>query len=231
MATDTAGISALGIRSRHALRILLRGMGIVTLRERERDFVFACIARMAANHPGLPLRIMDVGSASSYVPLSLAKQGHWVVAVDIRPYPFRHPNLTFLQGDVTAKTFGHDLPPFDVITCISTLEHIGKGYYGGPEDPAKEKAAVAAMHRLLKPRGNLLLTVPFAGSFCQDDFQRVYDFARFYPLFARGWRLREERFHIPRSKKHWVTAGKHQVQRRYSAYPESNHACFWFEKV
>jgi SAM-dependent methyltransferase len=173
---------------------------------------------------------MDVGSSSSYVPLELAKQGNEIVAVDIRPYPLRHRSLTFVHGDITEADFGRGMPPFDVITCISTLEHIGIGHYGDQLLGQGDRLAVATMHRLLKAEGSLLLTVPFGGKFSQDDFQRVYDFPHIQGLFAQGWRLREERFHIPQGKRNWVIATREQVGRRYPMYPESNHACFWWVK-
>ncbi|MCL6622775.1 MAG: class I SAM-dependent methyltransferase [Syntrophobacterales bacterium] len=174
---------------------------------------------------------MDIGSASSYIPVELAKQGHQVVAVDIRPYPLTHKNLTFISGDITASHFGFDLLPFDVITCVSTLEHIGVGYYGGNREAAGDQLAVATMHRLLKPGGALLLTVPFAATFSQDNFQRIYDFAQIGRLFETGWRLREERFHIPKGKKNWIIANREEVLKRHPEYPESNNAAFWLEKV
>ena len=50
--------------------------------------------------------------------------------------------------DVTTMTFDAE---FDAIVCLSVLEHL--------PDPA---AAVAAMHRALKPGGSALIGVPFA---------------------------------------------------------------------
>ncbi len=139
--------------------------------------------------------------------------------------------MTFINGDVTDSNFGKDLFPFDMITCISTLEHIGVGYYGDGKDEKGDQSAVATMHRLLKSGGSLLLTVPFAASFTQDNFQRIYDFNHIARLFGNGWQLREERFHIPLGKKNWVIANKEEVLKRYPAYPESNNAGFWFEKL
>ncbi|RLA89626.1 MAG: hypothetical protein DRG58_04425 [Deltaproteobacteria bacterium] len=200
-------------------------------REREREFAKSCILQIKSANSPQPLRILDIGSSSSYVPLQLARQGHQVVAVDIRPYPLRHRNLTYISGDVTDASFGEGLSPFDVVTCISTLEHIGLGYYGEKMARQGDEMAVATLHRLLKPGGSLLLTLPFAGKFSQDDFQRVYDFENINRLFSVGWRLKEERFHIPRSRKNWVIANKQQVLQCYAVYPESNNACFWFEKL
>lgn len=174
---------------------------------------------------------MDVGSSSSYVPLEMAKQGNEVVAVDIRPYPMRHPNLTFIQADITDLKSFKNLPPFDVVTCISTLEHIGVGHYGDTMVAQGDFLAVVTIQGLLKPGGSLLLTVPFGAVFSQDDFQRIYDFDHITRLFGKGWRLREERFHIPKGKKNWIIADKEKVGQRHKAYPESNNACFWFEKV
>lgn len=231
MATDSAGTSGWEIKARYAVRIMLKWAGIVTIREREREFVNSCILLIKSANNYVPLRIMDIGSSSSYVPLQLAQQGHHVVAVDIRPYPLRHSNLTFIQGDVTDTKFGEGLLPFDAVTCISTLEHIGVGYYGEKMALQGDQMAVAGIHRLLRPGGSLLLTVPFAGKFSRNDFQRIYDFDSIDMLFSGGWRLKEERFHIPKRRKNWVIGNKQQVLQCHQVYPESNNACFWFEKL
>ncbi len=48
--------------------------------------------------------------------------------------------------------------PFDLILCISTLEHIG--WDETPREPGKVLRAVEAMHGMLAPGGELLVTMP-----------------------------------------------------------------------
>ncbi len=154
-----------------------------------------------------------------------------MLAVDIRPYPFRHHNLTFMTTDITTPDFGYDIPRVDVVSCLSTLEHIGLGYYGDTMAETGDQVALAAFHRVLKPGGSLLITFPFAASFSQNDFQRVYNPEAISKLFHSGWQLREERYYIPKARKNWVEATQSEALKLYEVYPISNNACFWFDKI
>lgn len=55
-------------------------------------------------------RILDFGCAESPVCLHLASLGYKVVGMDLNPYPFRHPNLQFLQGDFLQNSFPGPAP-------------------------------------------------------------------------------------------------------------------------
>ena len=45
-------------------------------------------------------RILDVGCSNSALSLQLACMGYQVTAIDVRHYPFSHPNLKFYQEDI-----------------------------------------------------------------------------------------------------------------------------------
>jgi SAM-dependent methyltransferase len=78
---------------------------------------------------------------------------------------------------------------FDAVTCLSTLEHVGMDnvpYTGVPQPPSADAAAeadlaLAAMRRLLRAGGVLLVTVPFGAEesrgwfrvFGADDMARA----------------------------------------------------------
>ena len=58
---------------------------------------------------------------------------------------------------------------FDVVTCISTIEHVGLGAYGEP--PGAKDSDMVAMRRireLTKPGGLLVLTVPLGEAGVDD---------------------------------------------------------------
>ena len=116
--------------------------------------------------------VLDVGSNESVLALELASLGHNVVALDPRGYPFRHPNLTEARSTVSAWR-GPD-EPFDVITCISAVEHFGIGAYTLAEEPDADRSAMRRFAEWLAVDGELLLTVPF-GRAAQSALQRVYD--------------------------------------------------------
>jgi len=98
-----------------------------------------------------PRSVLDVGSGTSALPQLIRGCGPLVTATDnVRDYwPTgmfnRHYHIQ--HDDITATRLDEK---FEMITCISTLEHI--------HQPA---LAVGNMLRLLQPGGHLLLTMPY----------------------------------------------------------------------
>ncbi len=103
-------------------------------------------------------RVLDIGCVSSRLPIQLASLGYEVHGLDVRPYPFAHPNLTFHQADVMRWE-----PPvaFDGVLLISTIEHFGLGGYGDPVEPDADRRAAERIRGWLAPGGQLLASVPF----------------------------------------------------------------------
>jgi SAM-dependent methyltransferase len=105
-------------------------------------------------------RILDLGCAESVLPLYLAGLGYRVSGCDYRHYPYTHPNFDFVQGDLLQLPFNDD--KYDVVICLSTIEHVGKGAYNDPllTDKA-DKTAILEIYRVLKKGGTLILSAPF----------------------------------------------------------------------
>lgn len=117
--------------------------------------------------------ILDVGCRESMLPLQLASLGYRVYGIDIREFPYTHPNFTFIKGDVCRYDF-EDVR-FDVVTAVSVLEHIGlESYESKVRRGNGDRLALENLHRFLKEGGTLFLTVPFGVSHT-SEFQRVYD--------------------------------------------------------
>jgi SAM-dependent methyltransferase len=117
-------------------------------------------------------RVLDVGCCESLLPLELASLGHDVVAVDLRPYPLAHPRLTCVREDIRRCSLPAN--SFDTAVALSTIEHVGLGFYADHAEPDGDRAAVRAILQLLKPGGRFLLTVPF-GRPVPGPGHRVYD--------------------------------------------------------
>ncbi len=142
-------------------------LGGINERILEIPYVFRAAATLA---PGAT--ILDVGAAESSVALSLASLGYRVTAVDIRGYPFAHPNLTVRESLLDGWPEGSR---FDGAVVLSAIEHFGLGAYG--ETAGKSDADLVAMRKLrelLRPGGRLFLTVPF-GKRDVTPLQRIYD--------------------------------------------------------
>jgi SAM-dependent methyltransferase len=131
----------------------------------ELPFVFANLAVPKGS------RVVDVGCAESRLSIELANLGFKVLAVDLRPYRFDHPNLNVLRGDFLGSPI--DDESADAVIAVSTLEHLGLPCYGARAAPGSDRAAIQKMRRILKPNGQLILTVPY-GVRMQTNWYRVY---------------------------------------------------------
>jgi SAM-dependent methyltransferase len=119
------------------------------------------------------------------------------------------PGMTTVQADVRDLPF--ERGAFDLVLCVSTLEHVGADNTGyGLEAEADEAAPLAALRelrRVLAPSGRLLVTVPCGepgdyGWFRQEDVRgwtRLFAHAglfveeqEVYELTDEGWRSSPE---------------------------------------
>lgn len=95
------------------------------------------------------------------------------VVINITPNPLIH-----VQADVHRLPFRDET--FDLVLCTEVLEHLH-----APDSALRE------MHRVLKPRGKLILTTPFAYAihYAPTDYWRYtrYGLAR----MLEGWRVDE----------------------------------------
>ncbi|MEW5895965.1 MAG: class I SAM-dependent methyltransferase [Candidatus Omnitrophota bacterium] len=118
-------------------------------------------------------KVLDVGCMESLFPLFASALGYQVTGFDFREFPYQAPNFTFVQGDILDLPFKEN--EFDAVSCVSTIEHVGIGYYSDPaDDVSADVKGIKEIRRILKPSGLLILSVPF-GKAHIDHQQRVYD--------------------------------------------------------
>ncbi len=108
-------------------------------------YAFEWLARLSPND------LLDVGTGKTAFPHLAANCGIQVTAIDeVRSYwrdAFFNRHWWVVNQDILRP----DLPGrYDVITCLSTLEHI-----------VAHDRAVDAMFRLMRPGGHLILTCPY----------------------------------------------------------------------
>ena len=118
----------------------------------ERPIEFAFLFRQLVE--SWPKTILDVGTGMTALPHLMRNCGFLVTATDnIKDYwPSGMSNRHYhvLNDDIKRTSLTNT---YDVITCISVLEHI-----------ADHRAAMRAMYGLLNPGGRLVLTCPYSES-------------------------------------------------------------------
>jgi 2-polyprenyl-3-methyl-5-hydroxy-6-metoxy-1,4-benzoquinol methylase len=122
----------------------------------EYAFLFRQIAALG------PRSVLDVGTGRSALPRLLRTCGVLVTAVDnVRdfwPSGMVNPHWYVLNDDITRTQLK---PGYDLVSCISVLEHI-----------REHEAAVRNMLALLNPGGHLVLTCPFTEhSYCPNVYE------------------------------------------------------------
>lgn len=170
---------------------------------------------------------MDVGCYGSILPIQLAKYGHDVYGIDVI-------NINFSKFKFYCIDLLHDIVPdnnFKYISLLSTIEHIGIGYYGDQKDESGDRVALQKLYDALNNTGKLLLTIPYSGEYKQSDFQRIHTENTFNLLIKDLFYIEKEKYYIPINKKKWVESSKTEAQKAYQVYPESNNACFVLRKV
>lgn len=144
-------------------------------------------------------RVLDIGATESTVAIGLASLGHRVTAVDPRPYPLGHPNLTVHIGPIETFAPGE---PFDAAVFLSSIEHFGLGAYGLPVDDDADVAALRRVRDLLRPGGHLVLTSPY-GDAPTTDLQRTYRPEQ-VDAMLEGWDVQERSYLSKVNRTEWV---------------------------
>jgi SAM-dependent methyltransferase len=120
----------------------------------EYPYIFSQLSR----YPGIK-SVLDIGSAFSLLPIQLATLGYQVTGLDIIDSgDTYHPNFVQIVSDL----FDNKLPDnsFDAVVSVSTIEHMGFGVFGDKVIPDADVRAFEIVHRLLKPGGIAIISLP-----------------------------------------------------------------------
>ena len=123
--------------------------------------------------PDDALRVLDIGCSTGYGSAGIAvagPPGRVVVGIEHDPTNlaeahWRFPWLTILEGDATALEISDSCA--DAVLLLDVVEHLA--------DPAR---AIAEAHRVLRPGGMLVLSVPHRGPLRGLDALNVYQALR-----------------------------------------------------
>ena len=101
----------------------------------------------------------DIGCATGCFPAMQLMVGiERCTVFEVRP---TSSNDARVEVRVQDLTYSEDVEPeFDLVTCLSTIEHVGLGRYGDPIDPWGDVKMARNLRRLLRPGGIMLLSFP-----------------------------------------------------------------------
>ncbi len=179
-------------------------------------------------HRNLPYpfrgKLLDVGYRESEIIFQTASLGFDAWGIDIRPPAAEFPGAHLVEGDVI--TYPFEPKSFDVVIGLSTFEHIGLTAYGNTaKDPDGDLHAIQAVHRILKPTGRFLLTVPF-GQHGATDWYRVYDHAALLRVLnGSGMKIEQENYWTKRGDVQWVPTPWKEAEKIDSVTKVSGVAC------
>lgn len=188
----------------------------------EMPFVFSniCLQKGA--------KILDFGCTDSKLSIELASLGYKVTGTDLREYALKHPNFTFLQGDFRKNSISDK--SFDAITAVSAIEHCGFSDYGEEEFENGDREIIKEFHRILKPKGTLILTAPF-GKKGRTKGYRIYDHKQLHEIL-QDFKIKKEEFYIGINRNYWAPSTVEELETVDSVIPGfvQGVACILAEK-
>jgi SAM-dependent methyltransferase len=111
-----------------------------------------------------PSSHIDIGSHHKYV--ALLSKVVPLTMVDLRPLSLEMKSIKFVQGSILNLPFPDS--SIESLSSLCVIEHIGLGRYGDPLDPLGSLKACNELARVIKPGGNLYISVPI------EDIPKTY---------------------------------------------------------
>ncbi|MDR1826907.1 MAG: class I SAM-dependent methyltransferase [Methylobacteriaceae bacterium] len=137
--------------------------------------------------PDGPCRLLDAGSSLNHAPVlehpKLRGKRLFISTLNNEGYARTDLNISYVYEDFRETCFRENY--FDIIACISTLEHVGldNTFLYTPDKTKDEDSpgdyllAVRVLRSVLKPGGSMYISVPFGKPVNHGWFQ-VFDAAR-----------------------------------------------------
>jgi SAM-dependent methyltransferase len=136
-------------------------------------------------------RLLDIGSTIGDQLYETLPKTVEINCLNLSAKKFKNQRIEFKQGDIRQTDYPDNY--FDLIACVSTLEHIGVGgRYGSDFDEQGDLKATREIKRILKPGGILLATVPY-GAKDVLPINKLYDKNRISDLFS-GFNIISQEF-------------------------------------
>ncbi len=93
--------------------------------------------------------------------------------IDFRPLKVNLPSLVSKAGNILDLEYKNNT--IESLSCLHVIEHIGLGRYGDTMDPEGSNKAAAELQRVLKPGGQLYISLPVGRERICFNAHRVHD--------------------------------------------------------
>jgi 2-polyprenyl-3-methyl-5-hydroxy-6-metoxy-1,4-benzoquinol methylase len=107
------------------------------------------VLNVIRRHLPAPARVVDLGAGSGAWAARLVSQGYTLTAVERDAHSYRFPDAPLIVADLNEPFSASLQGPFEGLTAIEVIEHL--------ENP---RAFLRECHKLLVPRGVMVLTTP-----------------------------------------------------------------------
>lgn len=181
----------------------------------ERIVEYAMVFANLNVEPSTKTKILDIGCYYSNFPIQLASMGYSVEAIDLMDYQLTHPNFKFIKGDITKSNLRKNY--YNIVTCISTLEHIGIKIWGDNDNVEADSIALEKIYLFLKKGGRVIVTVPF-GKTGVSSSQRSYDADSLKTLFKPYFRIKKMAFYKQNRNNKWLQASLKDMKKVDNMY-------------
>jgi SAM-dependent methyltransferase len=174
----------------------------------ERDVEWAWTLSHVHRGPG---RVLDFGSGNGMMALGASFAGNETVAVDLEheQYLFVGHDIEYIRGDFNELDF--EQQSFDQILNCSSIEHVGlAGRYGSRNVRDGDLHAMARMADLLKPEGDMVLSIPVGVDATYAPWHRIYGEQRLPRLLER-WEVRNESYWAKRNTAQYEPVPREQA--------------------
>jgi len=164
-------------------------------------------------------KILDIGCCETKFALYLANKGYRVWGIDIKErYEFGgHKNFRYIKHN-TIEPLPFESNFFDTVYALSSIEHVGLGFYNDPVDPDGDKKAMENIKKVVKTGGRILITIPYGRKSLVKykgikPFYRVYDSSEVERI-TRGLLLIDKQA-FKYDNKRWVNCDLRGIENLY----------------
>ncbi len=112
-----------------------------------------------------------------------------IVVIDVRRVESTVRNIRFVQLDIMKGLTSSFVDCCDSLSSLHALEHFGLGRYGDTIQFDGYLAGLENMHKMLRRRGKLYLSVPIGAQRIEFNAHRVFDIGYFLTLFSKRYEL------------------------------------------